>query len=145
MFHIGDVQRPERARPASTGDCTVVCSFGARGAGATPSVPGAEVAAASPEAAGSVDAAGSGVVAGAGTFVDGAVAGVPATSQPFTNELFVTHTGVYKGSVLENVFAVASYLELNAGCCPWFARSLRSTHFEAAKSFAAAAACAAVL
>jgi hypothetical protein len=50
--------------------------------------------------------------------VEGAVAGVPATAHPLTKELFVTQIGVYKGSVLEKVFAVASYFELNTGCWP---------------------------
>ena len=117
MFHSGEVQRPVRARPASTGGITAVCSFGASGAGTTPCASGADVAPATASAGAAFGSTGAGAVAtepvdaeGAGVTgtIVGSVAGVPATSQPLINELFVTHTGVYKGTNLSKVFLVAS-------------------------------------
>ena len=119
MFHSGEVQRPVRARPASTGGITAVCSFGASGAGTTPCASGADVAPATAVAGAAFGSTGAGaaatepadadsVGAGATGTIVGSVAGVPATSQPLINELFVTHTGVYKGIILSKVFLVAS-------------------------------------
>jgi hypothetical protein len=45
---------------------------------------------------------------GEGVGATGAAAGTPATIQPLTRELLVTRRGVYRGSSLLKVFAVAS-------------------------------------